>query len=74
MVSNDSDLLEPIRIVREELGLKVGILVRIRGRAGPSCRTSISSSRFARACLEAAQFPATASDHQHGTFKKLAGW
>ena len=49
VVSNDSDLLEPIKIVRERLHKRVGILNPHPIRAAPSCRISTSSNRFAPA-------------------------
>ncbi len=49
VVSNDSDLLEPIRIVREQLGKKVGILNPHPNPAAPCCRISTLSSRYAGA-------------------------
>jgi hypothetical protein len=39
VVSNDSDLVSPIKIVREELGLRVGIYNLIR-RSRSCCRKS----------------------------------
>jgi hypothetical protein len=72
-VSNDSDLLEPIKIVREELGLKVGIL---NPHKRPS-RALLPHTDFIKAIragvLGASQFPATISDSR-GTFHKPAKW
>ena len=73
IVSNDSDLLEPIKIVREELGLKVGIL---NPHKRPS-RALLPHIDFIKAIrtgvLGASQFSATMSD-SHGTFHQPAGW
>ena len=73
VVSNDSDLLEPIKIVREELGKKVGLLNPHRN---PS-RALLPHIDFIKAIragvLGASQFPPTLTD-AHGTFTKPASW
>lgn len=73
VLSNDSDLVLPIRIVREELDLPVGIL-------NPHARFSVELSReaaFRRSIrtgnLKAAQFPDTLED-EHGTITRPARW
>lgn len=71
VISNDSDLAEPIRVVREELGKKVGIgnpdRVNPRVLRGDFART-ISESYLARC-----QFPVTLTD-KNGTVSKPASW
>jgi hypothetical protein len=66
VVSNDSDLLEPIKIVREQLRKKVGIL---NPHKKPS-RALLPHIDFIKqirtGALQASQFPATMSD-RHGT-------
>jgi uncharacterized LabA/DUF88 family protein len=73
VVSNDSDLLEPIKIVRQALGKKVGIL---NPQKNPS-RALLPHIDFIKqirtGVLKASQFPVSMSD-QHGTFTKPAGW
>jgi len=71
--SNDSDLLEPIRIARREFGLKVGL-------ACPHKRPShvlVQEVDFVRTirqgALRASQFPPTLADAS-GTFLKPAHW
>lgn len=73
IVSNDSDLVEPIRIVREELGKRVGIL-------NPHPIPSVSLRRNAdffkgirKSALRQSQFPETMQD-EHGTFHKPSAW
>lgn len=73
VVSKDSDLVEPIRIVREELGLSVGLL-------NPGKKLSfalISHADFIkpirRGVLAASQFPSELVDAQ-GKFIKPASW
>jgi hypothetical protein len=73
VVSNDSDLLEPIKIVREQLGKTVGIL---NPQKNPS-RALLPHIDFIKqirgGVLGAAQFPATLTDAT-GTFTKPAAW
>jgi hypothetical protein len=73
VISNDSDLLEPIRIVRQELHKKVGIL---NPHPNPS-RALLPHIDFIKqiraGVLNAAQFPATMIDAR-GTFTKPAAW
>lgn len=73
VVSNDSDLTLPIRIVRDELRLPVGIY-------NPHPRFSVELVKVAtfrkqvrEGVLRAAQFPETLED-EHGTITKPAGW
>jgi NYN domain len=73
VISNDSDLLEPIKIVRQQLGKQVGIL---NPHPNPS-RALLPHIDFIKqirkGVLAAAQFPATLTD-THGTFTKPAAW
>lgn len=73
VISKDSDLLEPIKIVRQELGLTVGIL-------NPGKRFSRALlphidfiKPIRRGVLIASQFPDELKD-AHGTFRKPASW
>ena len=73
VISNDSDLTLPIRIVRDELGLPVGIY-------NPHPRFSVELVKVAtfrkqirEGVLRAAQFPETLED-EHGTLRKPSGW
>lgn len=73
VVSNDSDLLEPIRIVRGQLGKTIGIL---NPHPNPS-RALLPHIDFIKpiraGVLRASQFPATLSDGK-GTFTKPPAW
>jgi hypothetical protein len=71
VLSNDSDLSEPIKIVREQLGKKVGILNPQKSRALLPHIDFIKQIRAG--ALAAAQLPATLSDAT-GTFTKPAAW
>ncbi len=73
IVSNDSDLLTPIRLVRETLGKKVGAL---NPHQNPS-RAMLPYLDFYKpireGVLRLAQFENTMRD-RHGTFSKPSGW
>jgi len=73
MITNDSDLLEPMRIVKEELGFPVGLI-------NPHPRTSFQLQREASFIkkvrpwhLRDSQFPSSLQDND-GSFTKPAGW
>jgi uncharacterized LabA/DUF88 family protein len=74
LITNDSDLLEPIRIARRELNLEVGILNP--HRQTPS-RVLMQHSSFVKqirsGALRASQFPELLSDDK-GTFRKPQAW
>lgn len=71
LITNDSDLYEPVRVVTQELGLRVGIL-------NPHERNSVELTKVAsfmkeirRGPLSASQFPHTLTDAS-GIFTKPA--
>lgn len=75
IVSNDSDLVEPVRIARHELGLRVGVI-----NPHPAERRSRELSAEAQffkqvrtSALAASQFPPSMSDDR-GLFRKPTGW
>jgi len=74
LITNDSDLLEPIRIVRHELHLDVGILNPHRHR--PS-RVLLQQASFLKqirsGALRASQFPQVLED-ERGKFSKPSAW
>ncbi len=74
IVTNDSDLIEPIRIVRDELGLAVGILNPHRHSAS---RLLLKHASFVRQIregpLKACQLPATLTD-RNGIIHKPGSW
>jgi len=82
VVTNDSDLVTPIREVRRKFGYRVMILHSCsRPGRGPSIdlrrATSVRGGgtplEIQVAHLAASQFPPTLTD-AHGTFHKPAGW
>jgi NYN domain-containing protein len=75
VVSNDSDLTEPIRIVRHELGKVVGLL---NPQPVPSQRLMLCRPTFAKqiraGVLGASQLPARVVDGSGAVIRKPAGW
>jgi hypothetical protein len=73
VISNDSDLVLPIKIVRDELELPVGV-VNPRGRPSRQLREVSSFFKQIRpGLLKQSQFPDTIEDEQ-GTISKPAAW
>lgn len=75
VVSNDADLATPIRLVRNELGLRVGLL-NPQKNASKVLRAAADSSLYRQirqGALRASLFPDTLTDAK-GTFRKPASW
>lgn len=77
LVTNDSDLVEPIRIVSQELGLKVGVLSPTSRRGRRPSRELIKHATFTKrirdGVLKASQFPDPLSDAK-GLLHKPSSW
>lgn len=76
VVSNDSDLVEPVRVVKDELGLAVGILNPQRNRGKTAWELMKAASFYRRirtSTLKACQFPPTLEDVT-GVFTKPKEW
>jgi uncharacterized LabA/DUF88 family protein len=74
VISNDSDLATPVRMVRKELGLVVGILNPHANHAYSLQHTNPKfHMHITPAHLTASQFPATLTDTK-GTITKPAPW
>lgn len=74
LITNDSDLLTPIRIVQEDLKLEVGILNPHRHNASRVlARHAAFIKQIREGALRASQFPAVLEDAQ-GTFRKPKVW
>jgi hypothetical protein len=75
VVSNDSDLTEPIRIVRHELGKVVGLL---NPQAVPSQRLLTCRPNFSKqiraGVLGASQFPRQLVDSRGSVIRRPADW
>ena len=72
IVSDDSDLAEPIKIVRQDLRLHVTVLSP-RGKSWELRQVATRFRQIDPAVLQASQFPATLTD-ANGTFRKPARW
>jgi len=73
LITNDSDLAEPVRIVRRELGLQVGILNPHQHHSQVLKRLATFVKRVRQGHILASQFPATMHDEK-GAFHKPSGW
>lgn len=73
IVSNDSDLLEPLRVVRERLGKVVGVLNPQRHPAFVLVRAASFFKQIRPSAVRESQFPAMLHDAA-GEFTKPPGW
>ena len=79
VVSNDADLAEPIKLVRQELGFPVGVLVPAvkKGRLPSKRLMKVSEQRYYRpirvGALRVCQFPSILTDVK-GQFSKPNAW
>lgn len=73
LVTNDSDLAEPVRIVAEEIGLPVGILNPHQFHSRELRQYATFLKRIRQGDLAASQFTRTLTDRK-GTFAKPTGW
>lgn len=73
VVSNDSDLVSPMRVVRKELGKKIGVLNPHKVRSSAMRPVTDFYKPITAEVLAKCQFPDTMTD-AHGTFTKPAGW
>jgi uncharacterized LabA/DUF88 family protein len=73
VVTNDSDLAEPIRLVRSGFGLKVRIVNPRKGLAYDLRDIADFYSNIKFGMVSESQFPTTVTD-AIGTFRKPARW
>jgi uncharacterized LabA/DUF88 family protein len=73
LVSNDSDLMEPVRVVRREMNLPVGILNPHQHHSVALKPLATFMKRIRQTDVAACQFPATMTD-KTGTFHKPKTW
>ena len=73
VLSNDSDLLEPIKVVTQRLGKPVGILNPHRVPSVALLPHALFVKQIRRGVLARSQFPGVMTDTR-GTFSKPAGW
>lgn len=73
LITNDSDLLPPIRIVRGQLGRKIGLLNPQKNTSHILAKNSDFIKRIRAGAIAASQFPAELHDAK-GRFTKPATW
>ncbi len=73
LVSNDSDLLEPIKVVRNDLGLTVGILNPHEEPSKQLQKNADFIKQIRKGALKACQFPSKISDAK-GIITKPSSW
>ena len=73
LITNDSDLLTPMKIVRRELHLPVGIINPYNRFARVLAREASFKKKIRAGVLALSQLPPTLHD-SHGTFHKPASW
>ena len=73
IVSNDSDLLEPVKIVRQRLGLPVGMITPHKNASKAMVPHVTFVKRIRGGPLAACQFPSPLTD-AHGSFAKPPSW
>jgi uncharacterized LabA/DUF88 family protein len=74
VVSNDSDLIEPIRIVTRELGLKVGLLTPV-GNPNPGLRAHATFvRRLSARHVASAQFPDVLKTSEGASIERPKAW
>ena len=73
LVTNDSDLQEPARLVRERLGKVVGVLNPHQHQAAALQRVATFVKHIRKGALAACQFPPALQDDV-GAFTKPASW
>ena len=73
VVSNDSDLLEPIKIIRQSLGKRVGILNPQKHPSRAILPHIDFIKQIRKGVLQASQLPHSLTDSK-GAFHKPAAW
>ena len=73
VISNDSDLLKPISLVREKLGFPIGVFNPHKETSWALRNAATFYRRIRLSALQASQFPHTLKDAQ-GIFAKPARW
>jgi uncharacterized LabA/DUF88 family protein len=73
VITNDSDLVEPIKLVRRDLGLKVGVLNPHSRPAAEINRTATFIKPIRKGVLAASQFPEVMTDPV-GFIRKPTNW
>lgn len=74
VISNDSDLCEPIKLVRKDLAKQVGVLNPHKNASRAILPHIDFIKQIRGAALAASQFPAQLQDAQGNVIQKPAGW
>lgn len=74
IVSNDSDLLVPVHLVKQELNLRVGVLCPHLKPSQPLVRQATFFRPIRRGVLQASQFPPVLTDSQGKDIHKPSTW
>ena len=74
LITNDSDLVEPVNIIRQELGLTVGILNPHWRASRDLARAATFTKRIRAGVLRSSQFPNVIQDSVGRHIRKLSGW
>jgi len=73
LITNDSDLETPVRMVRQDLGLQIGILNPHATHSSVLKQWANFTKRIRQSDVAAAQFPTTLTD-KVGAFSKPSSW
>lgn len=73
LITNDSDLETPVRMVRQDLGLQIGILNPHPTHSSVLKQWANFTKRIRQSDVAAAQFPTTLTD-KTGAFSKPSSW
>jgi len=73
IISNDSDLREPVRIVTQELGRPLGVINPHKHPSKELVQHATFVKQIRKGVLRASQFPTTLTD-ENGTFYKPKSW
>lgn len=74
VITNDSDLSEPLRIIRAELGLVVGVVNPHPARRRSRALTASFFKQLRVSALRQCQFPAEVTDGAGRVIRKPDGW
>ncbi len=73
-ITNDSDLCEPVRLARDEYGLKTGVVNPHSTRKRSRSLDAVFFKQIRPAVLAQCQFPAELQDSESRTIKRPAHW
>lgn len=74
LITNDSDLSEPLRLVREELGLTTGVINPHEARKRSRALQATFFKQLRPGALAASQFPSQVTDFRGRKITKPVGW